>query len=230
MAEGVRSVEELLASPLRTIGVLTAPQLGAAPRGVLLLQLLAARGISTTPVSEAEFRSAAETESPQGVLAVAEIPHRTLDGLTLRNGFRLLLLDGLQDPGNVGTILRTAAAFSFDATVALPGTVDIWNPKVVRGSMGSLYHHAAFHGTADAVLSFLERQRLELWGADSKGEPLGGGPVPDRLALAVGNEGSGLSSYVGERVSRLVSIPLAAGVESINVAVATGILLHQLRN
>ncbi len=223
-------MEELLASPLRTVGVLTAPQLAGAPRGGKLLQFLAEHAIPTTPVSESEFRSAAETESPQGVLAVAEIPQRSLEDLVTRDGFRMLLLDGLQDPGNVGTILRTAAAFSFDATVALPGTVDIWNPKVVRGAMGSLFHHAAFHDTAERLLPFLKSHGVELWGADARGEALPDGPFPLRLAVAVGNEGSGLSSYVRERVSRLVSIPLAAAVESINVAVATGILLHHLRN
>ncbi len=180
-------------------------------------------------MNESEFRSAAETESPQGVLAVAEIPRRDLEGLVPEDGFRMLLLDGLQDPGNVGTILRTAAAFSFDATVALPGTVDIWNPKVVRGAMGSLFHHAAFHDTAERLLPFLDRHGIELWGADAQGGTLPRESVPPRLAVVVGNEGSGLSSYVRERVSRLVSIPLAAAVESINVAVATGILLHQLR-
>ncbi len=229
MAEGVRSVEELLSSPLKTVGVLTAPQLADAPRGGKLLQFLTERGIPTTPVNESEFRSAAETESPQGVMAIAEIPRHNLEGLVPDDGFRMLLLDGLQDPGNVGTILRTAAAFSFDATVALSGTVDIWNPKVVRGAMGSLFHHVAFHDTAESVLPFLDRHHVELWGADAQGGALLAGSGPLRLAVVVGNEGSGLSSYVRERVRRLVSIPLAATVESINVAVATGIFLHHLR-
>lgn len=194
-----------------------------------MLQLLAERSIATSAVSESEFRSASETESPQGVLAIAEIPERSLRALAPKTGFRMLLLDGLQDPGNVGTILRSAAAFAFDATVALPGTVDIWNAKVVRAAMGSLYHHVTFHDTAERLFPFLDSEGVELWGADPRGDPVGECPAPDRLALVVGNEGAGLSSYVRERASRLVSIPVSNAVESLNVAVATGIFLHQLR-
>ncbi len=229
VAEGVRSVEELLSSSVNILGVLTAPQLKDAPRGTELLQLLAERNVIITPVNDAEFRSAAETESPQGILAVAEIPTYSLETLATSTEFRILLLDGLQDPGNVGTILRTAAAFSFDATIALPGTVDIWNAKVVRSAMGSLFRHPAFHDTAENVFTFLAAHEAETWGADTTGHPTGDHAVPDRLALVVGNEGAGLSSYVRNRVDRLVSIDISKSVESLNVAVATGIFLYQLR-
>ena len=145
VVEGVRSVEELLGSPLAVRGILTAPQLADAPRGRALLERLGASTVEHSAVNEAEFRSAAETESPQGVLAIAEIPERELSSLAGATPLRLLVLDALQDPGNVGTILRTAAALGADATVALPGTVDLWNAKVVRSAMGAHFHHLAFH-------------------------------------------------------------------------------------
>jgi len=229
VAEGVRSVEELVRSPLQIRGVLTAPQLDGAPRGVLLRTLIAERRIETSAVTESEFRSAAETESPQGVLAIAEIPSRSFEFLAGRTPLHLLVLDALQDPGNVGTILRTAAALGADATVALPGTVDIWNAKVVRAAMGASYHHPAFHCTAEQLFTFLDGENIELWGSGTGGDDIGTVPVQPRLALAVGNEGAGLSSSVRERVTRSVSVPVASTVESLNVAVAAGILLHQLR-
>jgi len=229
VAEGVRSVEELLRSPLKLSGVLVAPQLDGAPRGSALRQLLAEQGIETAAVSEQEFRSAAETESPQGILAIAQIPERKLDSLAGRQSLRILVLDAVQDPGNVGTILRTAAGLGADATIALPGTVDIWNAKVIRGAMGASFHHLCMHSSLDELVAFLDTEGVQLWGADSSGSPVGEAIPPARLALAVGNEGAGLSSSVRGRAERTVSLPISASVESLNVAVAAGILLYQLR-
>ena len=229
VAEGVRSVEELLRSPLLVRGVLTAPQLADAPRGRALLDQLSSSSIEHEPLKEAEFRSAAETESPQGVLAIAEIPDRSFVSLSGVSPFRLLVLDALQDPGNVGTVLRTAAALGVDATVALPGTVDLWNAKVVRAAMGAHFHSVAFHTTADALFSFLETESVPLWAAEAGGQSVESVRPPTRLAVVVGNEGSGLSSSVRERAQTAISIPIAQSVESLNVAVATAILLYQLR-
>ena len=229
MVEGVRSVEELLGSAVALRGVLTAPQLADAPRGRELIDRLAESTVEHSALSEAEFRSAAETESPQGVLAIAEIPDRRLSALAGVTPLRLLVLDALQDPGNVGTILRTAAALGADATVALPGTVDLWNAKVVRAAMGAHFHHQALHVSVDQLFEFLDSESIPLWGADVNGTSVESVAVPARLALAVGNEGAGLSSYLRERSSATISLPIARSTESLNVAVATGILLYQLR-
>jgi len=229
VAEGVRSVEELLRARLRVRGALVAPQLADAPRGQALRASLDGAGIELNEVSEKDFRSAAETESPQGVLAIAEIPDRTLDTLDIGIGCRLILLDGVQDPGNVGTIVRTAAALGATATIALPGTVDLWNPKVIRSSMGAQFQHPVVHAGVEDVLRFLERNAIELWAADTGGDELVAGTAPQRLAIAVGNEGAGLSSTVRARARRAVSLPISRNVESLNVAVATGIILYELR-
>lgn len=229
VVEGVRAMEELLKAPLSVRGILSGPQLADAPRGKALLEAIAASRIEHSVVSEAEFRSAAETESPQGVLAIAEIPRRSLDALSGAKTLRLVVLDAVQDPGNVGTIVRTAAALGADATVALPGTVDLWNAKVVRSAMGAHFHHVAFHATSEQLFAFLESESIALWAADSSGTPADEITAPERLAIAVGNEGGGLSSSVRERASATVSLPIASTVESLNVAVATGILLYQLR-
>src|SRR5947209_8108346 len=168
VAEGVRCVEELLRSGLRIRGVLVAPQLTDAPRGAELRRQIQEAGVELTEVNEKDFRSAAETESPQGVLAVADVPLRNLDTLQVGAECRLLLLDGVQDPGNVGTILRTAAALRASATIALPGTVDLWNPKVIRSSMGAQFHHPALHAGVEETLQFLERNAVDLWATDSE--------------------------------------------------------------
>ena len=229
VVEGVRAVEELARAPLAITGALASTELVATPRGAALRESLAARGVEIVTVTVAEFGSAAETDSPQGILAIATTPTRTLDDFTTTDPARILVLDAVQDPGNVGTIVRTAAGLGATATVALPGTVDLWNAKVVRSAMGAHFLHPALHCTWDELRLFLERSSLPLWGADARGAPASRASAPSRLALAVGNEGAGLSESVQRRVERLVSLPLATGVESLNVAVAASLLLYELR-
>lgn len=230
VCEGARTVEELLRSPLRVRGALVAPELfDAHGRAAAAADALRARGIDVLEVTARDFETAAETETPQGILAIAPIPTGELDALELPKRFRLLVLDGVQDPGNVGTILRTAAALGAAATVALPGTVDLWNAKVVRSAMGAHFHHPSFSSTAEALGSFRAREGVALWGADAGGVPLDPACAPDRLAIVVGNEGNGLSPALREQSDQLVALPISTAVESLNVAVATGILLYELR-
>jgi TrmH family RNA methyltransferase len=228
--EGVRTVEELARSPLRVHGVLVAPQLAAAPRGSALLADLHARGVDVAEVSAQEFASAAETVSPQGVLAVAEVPPHSLDALALLQYARIVVLDAVQDPGNVGTIVRTAAALGAAAVVAMPGTVDLWNAKVVRSAMGAGFHLPTLASTWDALNAFRHRESVSHCCAGRAGTTAFELKPADRLALVVGNEGAGLSDDARQRVDRLIALPIEPIVESLNVAVATGILLHQLRS
>ena len=231
VAEGVRAVEELLRSSLSLRGILVAPQLAGALRGSELLDVARRSGAELVEVDEREFASAAETDSPQGVLAIGEIPDTKLSDLRLPDRARLVVLDAVQDPGNVGTILRTAAALGASAVLAMPGTVDLWNAKVVRSAMGALFHRPALMSTWAELDTFLRPNAVALWGADAAGTPLDEmtPPPPARLGILVGNEGAGLTPEGLARVEHCVSLPISSTVESLNVAVATGILLYQLR-
>ena len=229
VAEGVRAVEELLRSPLTIRGVLTAPQLADVPRGAALLDSIRGRGVEHAELDALTFASAAETDSPQGVLAIGEIRRQPLDALALPERVRLVVLDAVQDPGNVGTILRTAAALGAGAVIAMPGTVDLWNAKVVRSAMGALFHGSACSASWSELDGFRQRNGVALWGADASGTPLEQLDPPARLALIVGNEGAGLSEDGRARVEQYASLPISSAVESLNVAVATGIFLYQLR-
>lgn len=195
-----------------------------------MLGMAEARDIPVVGVSESDLASAADTEAPQGVLAIASTPEHAL--APAAPGSRYLVLDALQDPGNVGTVVRTAAALGVTATIALPGTVDFWNAKVVRGSMGALFHHPVISLTWEVLLQFVTRHDVALVAAAMDGESLDTldrSALPQSLALVVSNEGAGLSPPVAAAVARRVAVPMAAGVESLNVAVATGILLFGLR-
>ncbi|HUR91887.1 MAG TPA: RNA methyltransferase [Gemmatimonadaceae bacterium] len=229
ITEGVRAVEELVRSPLVVRGVLITPELLDGARGSALEALIAGRGITIERVDERELASAADTESPQGVVAVAETPDHQLSSIPLGGLARLVILDGIQDPGNAGTILRTAAALGARGVVALPGTVDLWNAKVVRGAMGVHFRFPLVQATHDELFGLLASASIALWGAAAEGEAISGLKSPERLAIALGNEGAGLSPAVRDRCDVLVSIPIDPAVESLNVAVAAGIILHELR-
>lgn len=231
VAEGVRTVEALLASTLPVDGVLVTTTLGDHDRGRALLSAIAARGIAMLEVSDQELESASGTESPQGVLAVAPIPEWPLKAPAGASS-RILVLDALQDPGNVGTVVRTAAALGVTATIALPGTVDLWNAKVVRSTMGALFVHPTIPMSWDAFAAYATTHAVPVWAADTDGVPLDritADALPAHLALVVSNEGAGLSAHVAAFVASRVAIRMSPGIESLNVAVAAGILLHAIR-
>lgn len=229
VCEGIRVVEELARSALTARGVLVTETGLADARAAAAVAQLRARGADVMQVADRDFDSAAETDSPQGVLAVAEVPARSIAALPTPLITRLLVLDAVQDPGNAGTLIRTAAALETGATLAMPGTVDLWNAKVVRSAMGAHFHHPALSCTWEELDAFRRQHGVALWAADGAGEPVGRTPAPPRMALVVGNEGAGITAATRHRADHLVALPIAPAVESLNVAVAAGILLHALR-
>lgn len=222
VAEGVRVVEELLDAGLVPELALVTPTLEETERGRRLGQAL--QGPALRRVGSRELARLADTETPQGVLVVARVPHAELSDVGGEGG-PALVLDGVQDPGNVGTLLRTAVAFGASALVALPGTVDPWNPKVVRATAGLCFRLPVVQTVPEALLSWSRQRGFTLLGADAGGTPVDVVAAPERLALVVGNEGAGLSPEVAGTVAFQVAVPMRTG-ESLNVAVAAGILLY----
>ncbi len=230
VAEGVRTVEALLDSPLVVRGALVQRDADHEPRIARLLQQLKIQQTPIETVDERTFADAADTESPQGILAIAQIPQISAEGWAdIRS---VLVLDAVQDPGNVGTIIRSAHALGAGVTVSLPGTVDLWNAKVVRSAMGSLFTHQVVAWTWEQTAEWLAREQVSLWVAAANGVPLAQAARerPARLAIVVANEGNGVSSHVAEAAHTRVAIPMVPGAESLNVAVATGILLYVLND
>ena len=139
LAEGVRLVEEALAADVPVRGAAVSPALEATPRGAALKAALAARAVPLLEVSPAELDGLADTEHPQGVVAVVEPRQWSLGDVPSSPGSIVVVLDAVQDPGNVGTVLRTALGLGADGVVALKGTAELTNPKVLRGSMGAAF-------------------------------------------------------------------------------------------
>jgi TrmH family RNA methyltransferase len=228
LAEGVRAVEDLVASPLAIRFAAAASSLGDTPRGQVLMDLLESHGVAVRETPERELAELADTETPQGILAVAEIPRAGLDALRMDDDPAVLLvLDAVQDPGNFGTLARTAEALGAAGLVALPGTVDPWNPKSVRAAMGSTFRLPVVEADWDALAPWLRARGMETLAATVGGAPLEA-PPPRRAALVLGNEGAGVGAETRARADRAVGIPLRGRAESLNVAAAGAILLHEL--
>jgi len=228
LAEGVRLVEEALAARVPIVGALVTRELGASPRGAALLTELAGRAVPLEELPTRTFATFADTETPQGVLAVVEPPRWTLADLHPERAAPVLVLDAVQDPGNVGTLLRSAFALGACGAVLLKGTADLTNPKVVRGAMGATFRLPAVAVEPPEFVAWVRSERLAVWVAAAEGAALQRVTVPERLALVVGNEGLGVSAAVRGLAHQQIAIPLARGAESLNVAVAAGILLYEV--
>lgn len=225
LAEGPRLLAELLDSPLVVVHLLHTARAARDPEVRAAVERAAAAGAEVVELGEGEFAGFADTETPQGVLAVVRIPE---PGWPAVRGGRILLLDGLQDPGNLGTLVRTAEALGLAGVVCLPGTVDPWNPKAVRAGAGSGFRVPILYRPAEEALARIREAGAALWAADPGGGPFRrGDPAPGRLALALGNEARGVSEPVLEAADRRVSVPMAGRVESLNVAVAGAILMDR---
>ncbi|CAN5719340.1 RNA methyltransferase [soil metagenome] len=228
LAEGVRVVEDLLASPLRVRLVVQSSSIEDTGRGQDLLARCEQRGVRTEPISESELAGFADTQTPQGVLAIAEIPPGGLDRIELGlAGAVVLVLDAVQDPGNFGTLVRTAEALGAAGVIALPGTTDPWSPKAVRSAAGSSFRLPVVASRWEELTAWLREEEVRVLAAAAGGEPLPS-PRPSRAALVVGNEGAGISAETQAHADVVVGIRLRGRAESLNVAAAATILLYEL--
>ena len=224
LAEGVRVVEDLLDSRIVPRMAVVASSLGDTERGRLLARRLE-DGCPVEHVTDAELAELAETETTQGVLVAAETPRRELGELRVGAHDVVLLMDAIQDPGNAGTLIRTAAALGCAGALALPGTVDVWNPKVVRSAAGSLFRLPVIETTLDDAVAWAANAAAPIFAGDMNGAAIDDVDVRGPIVLAVGNEGAGLSDAVASAATSLVAIPIRGRAESLNVAVAAGIVL-----
>ena len=225
----MRLLEEALAAGIAISGAAVGPALEATERGRALKAALAAKGVPLESVDDKGIEELADTEHPQGVVAVIEPRAWSLADFTTHDPRRTtLVLDAIQDPGNLGTILRSALALGAAGVIALPGSADLQNPKVLRGSMGAAFKLPNLHATEAEFTEWCTTSKVALWstamdGADIRQARRPSGP----LALLLGNEGSGVRPELAARAVASVSIPIAAGAESLNVAAAAAILLWE---
>ena len=228
VSEGVRATEELLRSRLTIRGALVAPQLAEAPRGAALRAALVERGVSVEDVEAKDFGSAAETESPQGIVAIAEIPSRSFAEIHSNWEGVVLVLDGVQDPGNVGAILRTAVAAGATGGVVAGVAADPFGSKAIRASAGAVFHlPLLFFPSASQAAAALHRHDVRVLVADPRGDRLESEVSYARpLALVFGSEGAGAARAWTPSAIR-IRLPMAGAMESLGVAAAAAVLLYR---
>src|SRR5881398_2907279 len=237
LIEGVRLVEEALGAGVAFQGALVAPDLARTERGTALVAELQGHGVAVEEVGARIFAELADTETPQGIIAVIEPRRWSAGDFTPSPGAVALVIDGVQDPGNVGTLIRTAHALGAAGTVVLRGTADPTSPKALRAAMGATFRHTVVPLDDNGFIAWARAHGVTLWAAAADGLPLhravgsrdgrrggGGGPI----AVIVGNEGAGIRPQLNALAAQRVAIPLAQGAESLNVAVAAGILLYEV--
>lgn len=187
-------------------------------------------GIPFEIVSDSVFKAISDTVTPQGILCVVKQFHYTIDQLLATENPCFLILEDVQDPGNLGTIIRTGEGAGVTAVIMSKGTVDIYNPKTIRSTMGSIYR-VPFLYTDDVkgLVAQLKDKEIGVYAAH-----LQDSTDYDRLfykegcAFLIGNEGNGLSDELSACATRYIKIPMEGEVESLNAAVAASILMYEV--
>lgn len=216
LVEGTKMVGEALASGLKVKAVLLREDYAVVP------ELPPALPAYVLP--EHVFNSISEAKTPQGILAELELRVKPASGP------RLLALDGVQDPGNVGTIVRTADAAGFDGVLLSRECADLFSPKVLRATMGSVFRLGfSFPPSLPAALEELKKEGFSVLSSQLDGESFYDRyNVAPAFVLVVGNEGNGVSAPVRAVATHRLCLPMRGGAESLNAAVAAGIMMYDL--
>lgn len=248
LAEGVRMFEEAPIERIREVyysesflGMAGQETDGKSMRHEKTLEKLSIcreKGILTEQVSDEVFRKASDTCSPQGILFVMEQFDYSLEGMLLQaeksykaggDAPLFLILEDIQDPGNLGTMLRTGEGAGVCGVVMSRGCVDIYNPKTIRSTMGSLYRVPfVYEEDLGRAIERLKKHDIKVYAAHLKGEQsfdrIG---YPGGSAFLIGNEGNGLRKETADQADRYIRIPMKGSLESLNAAVAAALLLYQ---
>lgn len=224
--ESLRVVEEAIRSGLRFKAVFFSESAGA--RADRLLPQIGSH-VETLLLPDEVFASAAATETPQGVAALVKLKDASLEQMLEPAAPLLVCVAGVQDPGNLGTIVRSAEAFGATGVVLGEGTVSPYNPKVVRAAAGSIFRMNVVRAALTEAISQMKGRGLRLVATSShKGVPLHEAQLAGGLALFVGNEGAGVPREIIAAIDETIAIPHSPRVESLNAGVAASIVLYEI--
>ena len=194
------------------------------------LETLKKKDIRVYKTTNKIFEDLTDTENTQGIIGVVKFKQRTLEeNLTDDNRF-VLILDRIQDPGNMGTIIRTADAAGVDAIIALKGCVDIYNPKVIRSTMGSIFDMNVIHATQEEALRVLKLKKFDIVSSYlDTNNYYNTVEYNYKTALVIGNEANGINEELVSKSDVLVKIPIYGKAESLNAAISSAILMYEIK-
>ncbi|MFD1414062.1 TrmH family RNA methyltransferase [Oceanobacillus jeddahense] len=217
LIEGTHLIEEALVSNWVTKEIIISEEVSVPE---------AADNVPIIKVTEQVFKELSFTASPQGIMAVVEMKKE--DEVS---GEVIVLLDAIQDPGNLGTIIRTADAAGTEGIILGDGCVDLYNDKVIRATQGSIFHLPIMHADVEEAAARLKEADYNIWAtALEKAENYKELSIPPKTAIIFGNEGAGVKESLLETADERVTIPILGKAESLNVSIAAGILLYYLKN
>ncbi len=218
LCDGVKLLQEALKwnAPIRTAVFSDRAEIPALPDGVRAVR-----------VSSELMKSVSPMDTPQGVLFTVTLPERKLPQMLA--GKRYLVLDGVQDPGNVGTILRTADAFECDGVFLLNACADAYGPKTNRATMGAIFRREVYCCTLDELCALLKKSDIPLFGTALRDDTVPLSSIDlSCAAIAIGSEGRGLSQEVLARCEKTVKIPMSTRCESLNAAIAASVVMWEM--
>jgi len=175
------------------------------------------------------FKEAGETETPQGLIAIVDKMDFNLDSILLREEICIVMLDEVRDPGNAGTIIRTADACGIDAVLLSKGSVDLYNGKTIRATMGSLFHIPVIQSlnTTEAIIRMKETKVVTIGADPHSSESCIDLPHYKRFAIIIGNESQGIGSQITALLDKNIKIPMPGRAESLNAGIAASILMYE---
>ncbi len=223
VAEGVRLIEEIWDAKHKIQQVYYGGLLSE--RSAALLKELKNAGVAAEEVSESVLKAMSDTETPQGILAIVEM----IDAVLPVSPQLILILDGIHDPGNLGTMLRTAVAAGVDLVFLAPNCADLYSPKVIRSAMGNHCRIPVRQAEWRQIEAYCNRQQnLQIYAAAMEnGISLWQANLQGPVALIIGSEAEGISSEAQKLAASRIYIPMGPEVESLNAAVAAGILMYE---
>lgn len=231
VVEGPRMVVEAPAESLKAVYV--SENFEKNPENQALLKELEAKckvsGAVVEVVADSVFKSVSDTQTPQGIMAVVDMPEYTLEQLLDGEKTHLLILESIQDPGNLGTMIRTGEGAGITGVIMNKTTVDLFNPKTIRSTMGSLYR-IPFFITEDlsATMELLKDKGVSLYAAHLKGEQFYTEEnYTNACGFLIGNEGNGLSDEIANLADAYIKIPMEGQVESLNAAISATLLMYE---
>lgn len=238
LIEGLRLCEEAADSFWPIDSVLFTKSFEQKTRGKELLKKLQKSNADLIPAGNQTLAKLSETVTAQGIICVAETKRLPVKDLWEKNLKVIVALDGIRDPGNVGTLIRTADAFGTDAVLLSDDTVELYNPKVVRSAMGSIFHLMIFDEVdLGKTILQLKKWKFRIFGTHAKADKSLDKMVSlsnhkldpsGRICLLIGNEAEGLNRKLLRSSDEIIHIPTYGKAESLNVAVAGGILLYDI--
>jgi TrmH family RNA methyltransferase len=226
--EGRRIIETAIEADADFREVFFTDHFGSKKEGRGMIEIIEKKGANIFAVAEHVLTRMTDTEAPQGIAAVVSYEISSIDALPSRDKPLYAVVDGIQEPGNLGTIIRTADAAGVDAVILLEGTCDVFIPKVIRATAGSIFHIPIARAQAETFVKWLRNMKIILAATSADAQKsVFDAELDGPVAFAFGNEARGVSNMIRDAADLSLKIPIYGRAESMNVAISAAVCLYE---